>query len=315
MGIDGDMRIGAPFVSVVLPVYNDPEGVRMTVESVADQTYPMEAYEVIVVDNNSDDNQIRRVIEDLCREFPETVRVTTEVIQGQSPALNKGIERSHGSLIAFIDADMTVERTWLADIVETIATRDIDYMGCSVELYTEDGEESPISKYELAFSFPMGRYIDESNFSGSGCLVVTRDLIDTVGPFDATLDFSFDREFGRRVHDAGFEQHFAENISMYHPARSRLSQLVEKSIRTGRGKHHLHTRFPEQFDTRGFLDPRKYLPPHPLRFYNRLTERTTPSRNEIISIFAVAYLAKLMRAVGEAREYVSTECRFADLTN
>jgi glycosyltransferase involved in cell wall biosynthesis len=306
MVIDGGMKIGVPFVSVVLPVYNDPEGVRMTIESVADQTYPSEAYEVIVVDNNSDDGRTRGVVEQLCEEFPETVRLATETTQGQSPALNKGIERSHGSLIAFVDADITVEQTWLEDIAETITTQDVDYMGCNVELYIEDGEESPISRYELAFSFPMGRYIDENHFSGSGCLVVTRDLIEAVGPFDASLAFSFDREFGRRAHDAGFEQHFAENITMYHPARSRLSQLIEKSVRTGRGKHHLHARFPDQFHTRGFLDPRKYLPPHPVRFYNRLTEGTTPSKKEIVSIFAVAYLAKLMRAIGEARECVAT---------
>jgi len=293
-----------PLVSVVIPVYNDPEGVRVTLESVLEQTYPEMAYEVIVVDNGSDDGT-QSVIRAFCGQYPD--RVTLEIedeIQGRAAARNAGIRRANGSLFAFIDADMTVEETWLESIVATMTENDWDYMGCNVKLYDDSDEETLVAKYDRAFGFRMERYIEESDFAGTGCLVVRKSVFETVESFDDRLRFSADREFGRRVHDAGFDQHFEPSIVMYHSARSTVSELIEKSIRTGRGKTHLRTRFPERFETRSLLDPRKYLPPHPIRFYARATGAETFSKRDLVGMFAIVYLSKLFRAAGEIYERV-----------
>ena len=45
-----------PMVSIIVPVYNDSKGIKRCLESLISQSYPHENYEVIVVDNNSNDN-------------------------------------------------------------------------------------------------------------------------------------------------------------------------------------------------------------------------------------------------------------------
>lgn len=44
-----------PFVSVVIPVYNDAQRLRETLEALRVQRYPADQYEVIVIDNGSED--------------------------------------------------------------------------------------------------------------------------------------------------------------------------------------------------------------------------------------------------------------------
>ena len=48
--------ISTSFVSVIIPVYNDTERLKRCLGALENQTYPKNLYEVVVVDNGSDDN-------------------------------------------------------------------------------------------------------------------------------------------------------------------------------------------------------------------------------------------------------------------
>jgi len=55
-----------PFVSVIIPVYNDSIRLRTCLQALEEQTYPQSSYEVIVVDNGSDES-----IEPIVAEFSQ----------------------------------------------------------------------------------------------------------------------------------------------------------------------------------------------------------------------------------------------------
>lgn len=295
---------GEPTVSVIIPVYNDPEGVRVTLESVLDQTYSKTNYEVLAVDNNSDDGT-QSVIKTFRSTHPEVVRLTVEdKSQGPAAARNAGIREARGSLFAFIDADMTVDETWLESVVTSMTENDWDYMGCHVEIYYEEGKETLAAKYNKAFGFSMERNVSEEGFVGTGCLVVTRRLIDEIGPFSEQLRFAGDVEFGRRVRGAGFNLHFQPDITMYHPARSSFSAMLEKGFRTGRGQIHLHNHHPNRIDVRSHLNPRNYLPPHPGKMYERITNELSPPVKELVALYGLSYLNKLARSTGKIYERI-----------
>ncbi|WP_227374483.1 glycosyltransferase [Haladaptatus halobius] len=291
------------FVSVIIPVYNDPRGIRMTLNAVTDQTCPHEAYEVLVVDNGSTDNT-RDVIRRYCDRFPDLVKLLVEdEVQGPAAARNEAIDHANGSLLAFIDADMTVEETWLEDAVASMETNEWDYMGCDVEIYIEDGKDTLTAKYNQIFGFPIRKYIEEQQFSGTGCLVVRREVFDEVGNFDERLFSGEDQEFGNRVYDAGFDQHYQPAITMYHPARSSLPSLLKKHFRLGRGRAQMQRYHPERVEKPSVLNPRNYLPPHPIRFYKRVTEAASLTRHEVVLLFLIAYLKRLSATAGWAYEH------------
>jgi len=87
-----------PLVSVIMPAYNAENFIRRAVDSVFSQTY--KNYELIVVDDGSDD-----LTKDILNEYGNKLIYIYQNNAGASAARNKGINRSKGELIAFLDSD------------------------------------------------------------------------------------------------------------------------------------------------------------------------------------------------------------------
>jgi glycosyltransferase involved in cell wall biosynthesis len=84
---------------------------------------------VVVVDNNSTD-ATRHTVESAGRAMPARVTYVFEGHQGKSNALNTGIARSRGDVIAFTDDDVKVVPEWLEEACRPFdADRTIDYTG------------------------------------------------------------------------------------------------------------------------------------------------------------------------------------------
>ena len=107
-------------VSVIIPVYNDGERLRSCLQALAQQTYPTDCYEVIVVDNGSD---ARANIQGIVQQFEGTIS-EFESTPGSYAARNKGISIAKGEIIAFTDADCIPTSNWIekgvAHLQETV---------------------------------------------------------------------------------------------------------------------------------------------------------------------------------------------------
>ncbi len=90
-----------PFVSVIIPVYNDAGRLRICLAALHKQTYDSDRYEIIVIDNGSDPSP---VMDNLKVEFDNVV-YDQELTPGSYAARNKGITIAKGDVIAFTDAD------------------------------------------------------------------------------------------------------------------------------------------------------------------------------------------------------------------
>lgn len=292
-------------MSVIVPVYNDPDGLETTLDSLLAQSYPKAAHEILVVDNDSTD----RTSDLATRYSSEHDHVETLVedeIQSSYAARNTGIENATGSIVAFIDADMTVQRTWLANVAEEMAGIDEDYMACNVELYSPGSSESLPAKFNRLSGFPIRQYVEQRHFAPTCCLVVRRSVFQDVGLFDDQLVSSGDREFGHRVYESGREIHFAPHITMYHPTRTSIGALVSKAIRIGRGTYQLSERYPDRYGSRWRLltNPVMYLPPVPWLLDEAIAEWESLPVGQRIEFYLLAAVASYSRAYGAVREAV-----------
>ncbi|TLM97491.1 glycosyltransferase family 2 protein, partial [bacterium] len=100
---------GLPFVSVVIPAYNEEDYLLGCLESIKKQDYTGE-YEVIVVDNASTDNTAKIALD-------WGAKVVYESKRSPASARQKGAEVAKGELIAFIDADTQAPTHWLSTFV------------------------------------------------------------------------------------------------------------------------------------------------------------------------------------------------------
>jgi glycosyltransferase involved in cell wall biosynthesis len=86
-------------------------------------------WDVLVVDNNSADDT-RTVVEQRQATFPVPLHYVFEQRQGKSNALNTGIRRAAGSIIAFTDDDVRIPAWWLDAAVRPLMERpDLAYTG------------------------------------------------------------------------------------------------------------------------------------------------------------------------------------------
>src|SRR5262245_22029298 len=100
----------SPFLKVTVAIltYNRAEVLRQTLTTIADQDFPRDYYEVLVVDNNSRD-RTRDVVAEFASQ-PLAPRYILETNQGLDHARNRAIAESRGEIIVFADDDILVPR-------------------------------------------------------------------------------------------------------------------------------------------------------------------------------------------------------------
>ena len=99
----------SPFISVIIPAYNEEKFLPACLESISKQTLAKNEYEVIVVDNASTDKTA-----EIAKRYP--VKLVQEPRQSVVLARQKGVDESHGEIIVSADADTTYPTMWLERI-------------------------------------------------------------------------------------------------------------------------------------------------------------------------------------------------------
>jgi glycosyltransferase involved in cell wall biosynthesis len=98
----GDDR--RPDISVIVPAYNAEPWITETLRSVLAQTIDPASYEIIVVDNGSEDRTLD-VAAAALRMASVRFSLGSEPQRGQSDARNHGLRLARGNWIQFLDAD------------------------------------------------------------------------------------------------------------------------------------------------------------------------------------------------------------------
>ncbi|MGD9850781.1 MAG: glycosyltransferase family 2 protein [Nitrospirales bacterium] len=106
-------------ISVVVPLLNEERYVGHCIESLLSQTYPKDRFEVIVIDNGSQDSSYAIV-----EQYPQ-IKLLVESEKGSYAARNRGITEASGSVIAFIDPDCMPDKDWLQNIASAMDEPDV----------------------------------------------------------------------------------------------------------------------------------------------------------------------------------------------
>lgn len=220
-----------PFVSVVVPIYNDAERLFGCLQALEQQSYPRSEYEVIVVDNNSDED-----IGGMMAPF-EQARLVYEGQQGSYAARNRGVLQARGEVLAFTDADCVPERDWLSKGVERLlADERCGLVGGKVVFtYRNPDRPSAAELYDSSHYLDQERYIRQGSYAATANAFTFRRVFEEAGLFDASLKSGGDTEWGRRVAAHGYRLCYAEEAQVRHPARHSFRALREKILRVQEG--------------------------------------------------------------------------------
>lgn len=282
------------FVSIIIPVFNDSQRLKTCLEALETQTYPQELYEIIVIDNNSEEN-----IEEVVKQFNQA-KITQEKRPGSYAARNKGISLAKGEIIVFTDADCIPAPEWLEKgVVNLLSNPNCGLVAGKIELFFINPERpTPVELYDnIKLGFPQQKFIEESNYGATANLFTWKKTIDVVGLFDDSLKSSGDREWGQRVFAAGYKLVYAEDACVRHPARYSWSQLRKKIIRIVGGHQDLD-KLREKSSIKFFLNSLKdsfqdILPPFRMYFYIWSYESLKDNRQRLQFTTAMIFVRHL----------------------
>ncbi len=128
-------------ITVIIPAYNIEDLLPKCVKSVADQDYPRDLLQIIVVDDGSTDNT-GKVADDLAAEY-SNVEVLHKENGGSSSARNLGIEHATGDFIGFVDSDDFVDSHMYSTLVDAAVRNDAEMVQISRDEIAEDGSRLP----------------------------------------------------------------------------------------------------------------------------------------------------------------------------
>lgn len=226
-------------VSVVMPLYNAEAYVEAAVRSVL--ASDLQAFELLVMDDGSKDRSadIVAAIDD-----PRIVLVRGEASGGPSRPRNLAIARARAPYVAFLDSDdLLCPDTLSASAAALEAHRgagltftdyeSIDAEGAQIQSSVHIDyptlralQRTPVAQgWELIAQPQFARALLCENFINTSGVMVRRELLGAVGPFDESLVYSEDRDLWFRLaHQSG---------ALYRPRRGLWRRLREGSLSFG----------------------------------------------------------------------------------
>lgn len=208
-----------PFVSVIIPHFNDLANLRLCLAALARQSWPASGFEVVVGDNNS------AIGLAAVRQACPGALVVEAPIQGAGPARNAAVAAARGEVLAFTDSDCVPCPDWIAHGVAGLARH--DFLGGEVVCVARDpAAPNPIEAFEIVFNFDFKSYIERQGFTGSGNMFTTTAVFERVGGFRTGVPEDVDWSFRARA--MGFSLGYVAEARVEHPTRDNWPDFTRR---------------------------------------------------------------------------------------
>ena len=128
-----EVKNGGELVSIIVPVYNVENYLRMCLDSIEHQTYSN--IEVLLINDGSPDSS-----GEICQEYvarDSRFRYFEKENGGASDTRNYGIERSNGKYLTFVDSDDWLSLTYVEDLYQAAIRNDADTVISHYTIYNE----------------------------------------------------------------------------------------------------------------------------------------------------------------------------------
>lgn len=180
-----------PKITIITPSYNQGEFIEETIRSVLLQGYPNLEY--IIMDGGSTDGTLQ-----IIKKYEKNLAYwTSEKDEGQANAINKGLQKATGEIVAWLNSD----DIYLPGTLFTIARAFVNNPSVvlvygEVEVINEKGQKL----FKLKSSpFNLMDMIEKRNFIRQPATFWKREIHRNIGFLDATFSYAFDFDFWIRV--------------------------------------------------------------------------------------------------------------------
>ncbi|MBO5849564.1 MAG: glycosyltransferase [Bacteroidales bacterium] len=104
-------------VSVLIAARNEEKNIEKLLQTIYNQTFPKELYEVIIVDDHSEDDTIIKVNNFINNHKDINIRLLEATSEGKKKAISQALHNAENELIMVTDADCELNSEWIETVV------------------------------------------------------------------------------------------------------------------------------------------------------------------------------------------------------
>jgi succinoglycan biosynthesis protein ExoA len=250
------MNLGSvPFITIVIPARNEEAHLEAVLQSLLDQEYPQDRYEILVADGNSVD-RTAQIVEHIAIASATCVKILPNPLQLSSAGRNVGVRQSAGELIFFIDGHCHIpSKTLLRDAVTLFEKTGADCLCRPQPLKTQGNDvfqKGVAQARATALGHGRGSTIFDLTYEGpihpsSAGALYRRSVFNRVGFYDESFDAAEDVEFNHRVFKAGLISYISPRLAIEYQPRKNFGALWRQMVRYGRGRCRLIKKHQDAF--------------------------------------------------------------------
>lgn len=188
-----------PKITVITPSFNQGHFIRRTIESVLNQDYPNLEY--IVIDGGSNDETLS-----ILKSYETRLQWISEEDRGQTHAINKGLERATGTILAYLNSDdIYYPQTLLTVGAHFTKHTDTHWLTGNYEII--DSNDNPITTHGIVKNYKrfMLRFYSYFLLKITNSLIPqpstfwSREATERVGGFNESLRYCMDYDYWLRL--------------------------------------------------------------------------------------------------------------------
>ena len=220
------------FFSVIVPFRGNHRQVQNLLETLEQQTFPKTSFEVILVDNGTDESS------PIFNSEKIAIKNLRESRYSGSPysARNRGIEHASGEVLAFIDANSYPDRHWLENAGKCLQSKQGELLAGAVK-FDFDGNPTAAKIADSLISIQVEKSVRERHVAYTANLFVEKEIFSKIGSFEEGIRSGGDVRFCKKATNSGFTISYCGSSVVYKEART-FKALMGKKIRTGRGYYY-----------------------------------------------------------------------------
>lgn len=229
-----------PFISTMIVTRNEEKYIKKSFESLLNQDYPNDKYEILIVDGLSDDSTLK-VVNKTIEEYEQVPQI--KILKNKKKILasgwNLGIKESLGKYVVRIDAHSYVKDNFLTKNIETML-RVGDAICVGGTLQTESlNQKGKVISYVLSSPFGVGnskfRYTQKAGYVDTVAFgLYKKDIFKKVGYFDESLERNQDNDMHQRIKENGGKFYLNPEISAVYFSRDTVKGMIKQGYQNGR---------------------------------------------------------------------------------
>jgi len=193
-GISRTESFEKPLVSIITIVYNGEKYLEQAIRSVLDQSY--DNLEYIIIDGKSTDGSI-----DIIQKFEDRIGWISEPDQGIADAMNKGVTRARGEIVAHLHSDdFYPDDSVISTVVHEFASQhNANWLTGGMYMVNTEGEKTAEIRVR---KYSYGR-LKKANIILHPATFVKRQAFEKAGAFDLSYHYAMDYDLWLRLGSIG----------------------------------------------------------------------------------------------------------------